>query len=80
MTLDPQVGEIAHAQRKYLLTWPRTETDTACCTPAASHSARLTLSEGLVGVQVKSFEVELAGLVSVATCHLQLGPGMPAGH
>ena len=45
-----------------------------------SECHRLTVSESLLGVQLEGFEVELARLVSIASCQLQLGPGMPAGH
>ena len=40
----------------------------------------LTLGEGFPGIQFQSFQVQLAGFVSVAISHLQGGPGMPAGH
>ena len=44
------------------------------------HMLWLTVGEGLSGVQLQSLEVQLTSLVSIAVSHLQLGPGMPAGH
>ena len=46
---------------------------------ADAHSM-LTLGEGLPGVQVQGFQVQLAGLVHIPSLELQLGPGVPAGH
>ncbi len=40
----------------------------------------LTLGEGFPGIQLQSFQVQLASFVCVAISHLQRGPGMPAGH